>query len=267
MKSKWRYRPGRQSPTERQPEKPAPEPSSLPSILKEVALLLSGTAGLFVAILWLAGRSYANGFFAAMNMPSLVTSSVWEYAELAWIPSLIGAAVLIGLIFITELSRRFLTWSIYFLLHMRIDKYLRIIWLFYIGVTFLWLYQLPGLMAKFGYDNGILAIQKGTPEIEIVTDRLQPLGTQPVVLSTANGESDPVYTYNGFRLIIYSNGKYYLYNDLDPATCRPKQVYVVSEDQCLQVNVLPISPLNSQCQDNSGQGSAPTLTPVTTVHP
>ena len=51
----------------------------------------------FVALLYLAGRSFATGYFSAMNIPSYqVTFSLWEYGEATWVPMLIYAAAILG---------------------------------------------------------------------------------------------------------------------------------------------------------------------------
>ena len=47
--------------------------------------VLSASAGLFAALLYLAGRSYSSGYFGAMNIPEYtVTFSLQEYGVVAW---------------------------------------------------------------------------------------------------------------------------------------------------------------------------------------
>jgi len=52
---------------------------------KDVIAILGGLIGVFVVLLWLAGRSFTAGYYEAMNIPySHITLSVWEYAERGW---------------------------------------------------------------------------------------------------------------------------------------------------------------------------------------
>ena len=38
--------------------------------IQEAVTILGGITGIIVAILWVTGRSYAAGYFSAMNIPS-----------------------------------------------------------------------------------------------------------------------------------------------------------------------------------------------------
>jgi len=77
---------------------PAVEPTRLFSSVRELFTLLGTITGLFAALFYLAGRSYASGYFGAMNIPEyLITLSFQEYAIFAWLPVFIYPAVMIAL--------------------------------------------------------------------------------------------------------------------------------------------------------------------------
>jgi hypothetical protein len=75
--------------------------------LRDMLGLVSAGAGIFAALLYLAGRSFASGYFAAMNIPNYqVSFSLWEYGEVAWLPLLLYP---IGMIVVTGFLMGILT--------------------------------------------------------------------------------------------------------------------------------------------------------------
>ena len=58
--------------------------------LRDLVGLVSASTGIFAVLLYLAGRSFAGGYFEAMNIPSYqVSFSIWEYGEVGWLPMLL----------------------------------------------------------------------------------------------------------------------------------------------------------------------------------
>ncbi len=67
--------------------------------LREWIGLIVASAGIFAALLYLTGHSFASGYFAAMNIPSYhVSFSIWEYGVNAWIPLFLFPIVMIILL-------------------------------------------------------------------------------------------------------------------------------------------------------------------------
>jgi hypothetical protein len=62
----------------------------LPNLISSVI----GFIALLISIIWIVGRSFANSYFAQSNIPySQISLSIWEYANLAFIPLMIGTAL------------------------------------------------------------------------------------------------------------------------------------------------------------------------------
>jgi len=56
-------------------------------IMRDWVGLFVTLTGIFSVLLYIAGRSFAAGYFAAMNIPSYqVSFSIWEYGEVGWLP-------------------------------------------------------------------------------------------------------------------------------------------------------------------------------------
>lgn len=260
--------------------------------VREIIGLVSAGTGIFAALLYLAGRSFAGGYFEAMNIPSYqVSFSIWEYGEVAWLPLLlypIGMFVFGGLL-----------WGVFYSLRS---------WLSPLGITFWnWLkkkikfktltWQLPdiGIMAKrafslakvasivflfisfamgtllfvrnWGLFNGQVHILENAARVELVSTVPMTLENPDMITTQTGGQGSQYYVYSGFHLLTVNGGKYYLFKEIDPTTCKPLKVYVIDADQYKQVNLLAAESLSSQCQKNIKTNSiavpilVPTLTP------
>ena len=61
-------------------------------IIREGFVLLAGTTGIFVGLLWLLGRNYQRGYYDTANIPLFqINLSIWEYGEMGWQILIIGA--------------------------------------------------------------------------------------------------------------------------------------------------------------------------------
>jgi hypothetical protein len=254
------------------------EPTKLFSSIRELITLLGAATGVFAALFYLAGRSYANGYFGAMNIPEyLITLSFQEYATFAWLPVFIYPAVMIaigGLMWgflysirdiISPLFKRVGEWfnkkfrKIFSKVRLPIisrEAHLMFA-LFWIGVFFLisiWtVTSTLSFVEQFGLMNGKDTLLERSMMVDLITDK--PIMSEPTTAET--GSEVPYYVYKGFRLLQVNNGKYYLFKEIDSTTCKPRQVYIVNADQFIQVNLLPSTSLKSSCQPNMTQPAYP----------
>ena len=239
------------------------------SVQKMVALI-TGAAGIFVALLYVAGRSFASGYFAAMNIPDYhVNFSLWEYGWVSWLPLFLAPVVIILMSSLFGgISNRLL--DLLMPLSIRLANWLRRrvtlhrlsldipeasrqtrLWfsiaraafttLLLLGIVIFTMY----LVTLWGNLNGRTYVLYDASPVEIVSATPMAFGGVPAsVQQLGNGE----YAYLGLRVLTYNAGKYYFYKDIDAVTCRPSKVYVVAADKLLQVNLLPPTPISGTCR-------------------
>ncbi len=238
--------------------------------LRDMVGLLAAGAGIFTALLYLAGRGFASGYFSAMNIPEYkVSFSLQEYGAVSWLPLFLFPTVAIGLgsVLAGMLSRisdcmaplfsRLRDW-----LHQHVVLKLRLPGLpeasrqtkNWFGIArFAYLLFLLFLMISatfyvstwYGGWSGREYLLKSSPLVEIGSRTPQPLGTATVLSDPIAGEQ---YWYTGFRMLTFNGGMYYLFKDIDPATCKPGRVYAIQERESLQVNLLPARSIVEECQ-------------------
>ncbi|MCX6082405.1 MAG: hypothetical protein NTW32_23000 [Chloroflexi bacterium] len=264
---------------------------SLDSLRDMIGLISAGT-GIFAALLYLAGRSFAGGYFEAMNIPGYsINFSIWEYGEVAWLPMFFYPAsmfVLGGLF-----------WGVFYSLKS---------WLSPLGYAFLsWLknlikiklpaWRLPdvGILARRFFDlakiafvvtlfisfvmgtllvvkiwgsfNGKIYVLESAARVELVSTSLMTLENPTPMPSQAGGKNNTYYIYDGFHLLTINNGKYYLFKEIDPVTCKPLKVYVIDADQYKQVNLLAAESLSDKCPKNQKPNMLATPTSLPTSTP
>lgn len=230
--------------------------------LRDVIGLVSAGAGIFAALLYLAGRSYAAGYFEAMNIPSYqVSFSMWEYGEVAWFPLLlypIGmiavTSFLMGVIsrifdLLSPVINKFVTW-----LKTKIKIKLPIFKLPESSLeTKLWFSVAKGagfvllllvlviftlrFVSDFGKFNGQLYVAQRSKKVEIVSPIPLPLDENN--LSPISLVEHKYYVYKDLYLLTINEGRYFLFRDIDTETKKPVKVYVIQENSSLQVNLLP----------------------------
>lgn len=230
--------------------------------LRDMLGVISAGAGIFAALLYLAGRSYASGYFEAMNIPSYqVSFSMWEYGEAGWLPLLlypIGMIVITGLLmgilsrifdFLSPLIQRFAVW-----LKAKIKVRLPALnlpessretkfWfsiakraLFFLLLVSLVVFTLQ-FVYGFGQINAKIYIEQFSKSVEIISATPLPLDENNLLPVISSGKE--YYIYKGLHLLTINEGKYYLYRNLDPASKKPVKVYVIEENQSMQVNLMP----------------------------
>lgn len=253
--------------------------------LRDLIGLISAGAGIFAALLYLAGRSYASGYFEAMNIPSYqVSFSMWEYGEVAWLPLLlypIGMIVVTGFLmgvinrifdFLSPLIQRFTVWikakikvrlpalnlpesssatKLWFTIAKRAFFFLLLVSLVVFTLQFVY---------GFGQINGRLHITELSVPVQISSSTPLPLDEHNLFPITSSGQD--FFIYKDLYLLTMNEGKYFLFKEIDQETCKPIKVYVVEGNQSLQVNLLPVKSLQDQC--NKTKSSVPATTPTTT---
>lgn len=265
-----------------------PKSQIIPSqvnFLRDMFGMISAGAGVFAALLYLAGRSYASGYFEAMNIPSYqVSFSIWEYGEAAWFPLLlypIGMIVVTGFLmgvinrifdFLSPLIQRFTVWikakikvrlpalnlpesssatKIWFTIAKRAFFFLLLVSLVVFTLQFVY---------RFGQINGRLHITELSVPVEISSSTPLPLDEHNLSPITSSGQD--FFIYKDLYLLTMNEGKYFLFKEIDKETCKPIKVYVVEGNQSLQVNLLPVKSLQDQC--NQTKSSIPAIAPIAT---
>ena len=265
-----------QTPTT-QPSLPASEKCPFES-LREVIGLVSAGAGIFAALLYLAGRSFASGYFEAMNIPSYqVSFSLWEYGEAAWMPMIFYPTLIFGVSglfwtiifglgdliapwlkkivkikrpawFKPEFSKQTKQWFTLFLLSV-------------LGMSLIWFAdKVLQFVKNSGGESGRIAVLEKAAQVELISSTPMPLDENNLSSVPLNGQD--YYVYQGFHLLTANNGNYYIFKEIDPVTCKPIKVYVVEARESVQVIFLPAVSLADQCQKtNLIRTATPTSTP------
>ncbi len=256
--------------------------------LREIVGIISAGAGIFAVILYLAGRTFANGYFTAMNIPDFqVSFSIWEYGEVAWTPLLLfsaGVMVTVSLFgsviftirdwaspYIARLwdrlkKRRNSKRSVFEFPPLKKDTKR---WYALTRVAIFILTTIPILywglfrVRDFGLKTGQFNVLENSARVEIIATTPMALDDNQLAPTKASGQD--FFVYQGFHLLTVNNGKYYLFKDLDQEMCKPVKVYVIEARESLQVNILPAMSLKDQCDKKAilfpVLSSTPTATP------
>lgn len=234
--------------------------------LRELLGLATAGAGIFAALLYLAGRRFASGYFEAMNIPNYqVNFSLWEYGEVAWLPMLIyptiifGGGALIGLIlsalqdWISPLIKSLIEWIAKALkknnaapssrssFSKRTRRWLVIVLIsilvlmsvFIIDSTLYFVY-------KWGELSGLINVVQNSAQIDL--DSISPLH-----LLNEDTSNQSYHLYKDYQMLTFNENKYYVFNNIDPVTCKPLQVFVVDSSNLIQVNIKQPISLEGKC--------------------
>ena len=113
---------------------------------------------------------------------------------------------------------------------------------FSMAIYFLYLLLLAFIdINKTGQAIGRDAVLTKSYSIEIYSKEILPLGQ---VVSTT---SSSLFQYSGLRLLTYNNGKYYLFRDVDPVTCKPSLVFIINDSPSTYFVLGDISPIDAPC--------------------
>lgn len=266
----------------------APESKSIIGHVRDTLGLVAAASGILIAVLWISGRIFAGAFFGQLGIPLYqVTFPIWEYAEIAWLPLLLYVLAMTAGV---SLVAAFASWVLagafakldeWLFKQKKQSKpinenieYYRQQAKFFLGVAVfvVWLASFSPLvyfadqwMRIVGESSGRARVLESALQVEILAANPLDLGDATVRPAISNTGASELYVYTDLKLLIYNNGKYYLFRDIDPATCKPLQVYIVDEKQIAQANLAPAVSLASQCNVANVQStvSPPTSVPVT----
>jgi hypothetical protein len=106
-----------------------------------------------------------------------------------------------------------------------------------------------------GQYQGRVTVLTSSYAVEVYSKDYLPLGSPQVIPNT----TPTLMHYVGLRLLTFNNGKYYLFRDVDPITCRPSQVFIISDNPDVNLTVSPIAPIEAPCAgpDANSQNISP----------
>ena len=268
MRRKMQHRPRHYVPQRMLNEKPAVRSLNI----QEAVTVLGGLTGIVVAILWIAGRFYAIGYFNAMNIPSSqINFSVWEYAELSWLRLifyflkrispflLLVATVPITILFSTYLLQRLFP-RLKFVAAVKntITRMeglqVTITWLLTVSLVIYFSYLLLGTLIDIrqsGLQDGKKIVFSNSYAVQVYSKDYLPLGSPKI----SSDSSPALLEYSGLRLLTFNNGKYYLFRDIDSNTCRPSHVFIVTDSPDILIVLSAVDPVVTPC------GTTPTASP------
>jgi hypothetical protein len=257
------------------PERVAPAPPPHHATIQEAITILGGVTGLIVAILWLAGRFYASGYFGAMNIPAYqINFSVWEYAEIAWsrlifyflnklyYPLVVTALVfLISLMVVFVLQRLFPRLKLVTLLDglatRLVDFPARVRGLLTVVLVLYFIFLLLDSFIEInrsGQQEGKATVLTKSYSVEVYSKEPLPLGAPRLAPNAAPA----LLEYSGLRLLTFNNGKYYLFREVDPQTCKPAQVFIISDSSDTHLVLSAVSPVAGTCSPTPVTVATPT---------
>jgi hypothetical protein len=227
---------------------------------------LATATGIFSALLYLAGRSFASGYFRAMNIPSYqVSFSIWEYGQVAWLPLLIyptimfGSAGLLSLLlsaindWLGPYIKKFKEWVWKIFnkkdtkasSNMGFSKETRR-WFIVVMVSILAILSILVVdgtlyfVYKWGELSGLINVVHNSAEIEVSSESPLPLQNEVV-------DNQSYYLYENHQMLTFNNNKYYMFNSIDTVTCRPLEVFVVDSSNLIQVDIMKPISLDHKC--------------------
>jgi len=251
------------------PEKASQEQTSAKSLsIQEAVTILGGITGFIVAILWLGGRAYMAGYFSAMNIPSFqINFSIWEYAEASWqrlifyfLSKIYTPLVLITSIFLIVVLSAIVLQRVFPNLKIadavkniglpikNLRSNIKSALVLSLAIYFLYLLLVAFIdINKTGQLIGRDTVLTKSHAIEIYSKESLPLGSGQIISNT----SPPLIHYTGLRLLTNNNGKYYLFRDVDPVTCKPSQVFIINDSPGTYFVLGDISRIHAPCVGTS----------------
>lgn len=243
----------------------ANEPSTAEGLnIQAVVTVLGGVTGIIVAVLWVAGRFYAAGYFGAMNIPSFqINFSVWEYAEVSWLKLIFyflkriyPIVVLLAIVPLTALGLAYILQRTFPRLKLAdaANKIAFGIGRLKSGISYAVAFTIIALFSyillealidinKTGQIEGRGVVLSSSYAVQVYSEDYLPLGS-PTVISN---KTSTLMEYTGLRLLTFNNGKYYLFRVFDPATCKPSQVFVVTDSPNIVLVLSTIAPFDTPC--------------------
>ena len=255
---------------ERQPKRyflermPKEQPSAKGINIQEAITVLGGLTGIIVAIFWIAGRFYAAGYYGAMNIPSYqINFSIWEYAELSWLRlifyflrRLYPLLMLVATVPVTLLFSSFILQRLFPKLKLvtafktivaqieGIRTSITYILIFSIAAYFSYiLIETLTDIRKSGEKDGNAIVFSNSYAVQVYSKDYLPLGSPMVVTNT----TPALLEYDGLQLLTFNNGKYYLFRKIDPTTCKPEHVFIVTDSPDIVIVLSALDPIHPPC--------------------
>jgi hypothetical protein len=241
---------------------------------KEAVAIWGGLAGLLVAVMWILGRAYARGYFEdAMGIPLYhLKFSTWEYGEPAWLILLVEGVVIL----LSGISLSFVVDFVYSRIRMpemirqsqliqRLKKPLAVSIVFVVPLILTILFQESA--RKVGADMGYRVVTEKGIELDLVSNTPLQLGSSKTLSNTIVSETDSLFSYQDYRLLTFNEGRYFVFQQVDYATCRPKHIYIIDEDQLVQVKMEPASALSPGCTSLPSTTTLSLVSPISTTIP
>jgi hypothetical protein len=238
------------------------EEQNIISKLKSITLIIGGNIAIFTSLLWLMGHEYSVGYFDAMNIPQYyVQFSLLEYGRESWTFLFIFLIIVIALSVLLFLSlKKILKFTIeafYPLVTFIKRKFIRnknnkftdddskeiknkkaftinfFISLFFALAIVLILNQGLIIIKSQGSQNGKDVVLQRSPEITLVSNTSFDLDK----ISKKPSDDSNVHVYGKYRLLSVNNGYYFVFNQIDKKTCKPKDVYILDEEKIIQTSL------------------------------
>lgn len=241
-----------------------------------MARVLIVAVGTFVLWLWLAARTYAAGYLSAMNIPAFYLSwAIWELGEVDWLlvtGYALGTVLVIGLGLNFILARLTPGFAKFVLgLQARVGSRepdgrhivnraatgtLTVAYLASAaGMALLTVWASSAWVYGWGQVAGRRAVLERASQVQIVSRIPQAIGTPALTPETAASNASTSFVYADLRLLTHMGSRYFLFKDIDPVTCRPDEVYVVNDQNFLQINFEPATSLAAHCRSEAVQGT------------
>lgn len=242
-------------------------------------LTLSGLSVVSVigAICWLLGRAYASYWTMAAGIPSwMITYQATDYIEMGFVqlmePLVLTWLTLTAVVLVPWFILQVFSWLITSVwsqhIHPRFESWRTKlpkqepgpVWLTYLEA---WLDQaiavfgvvglvvLIGLSAVFYLADraGKQGLEGGRKSVNTESRVVQLVLEQPLALPGAITGEDGQTVYR-LRLWGLQADRYYVFEDIDPATCRPREVYMIPESQVLGATIIETDlPPPSACSE------------------
>ena len=238
------------------------------SNIQSIIPLVTACIGIFVGLAYLTGKIYSNGYFYSMNIPGYVINyTIQDYSVLSWIYILTVPSVLYFLggffgIVINLIIKLFnkLLFSSKIKNNNKIDNFINrfikdnldFLWIMFFSFYALIFVYIIYFTLNF---TSISSIKNGKNEVLENSMIITMTSQSPISLLDQSNSAewllngDKQYVYSGFRLLTINNGKYYLFKDIDPDTCRPKQVFVVNDSPDIQFTYAAAESLVGRCRN------------------
>lgn len=234
----------------------------------ELVTAITALTGVFLALLWFFGQNFVAGYFDSLGIESYqVSFSVWEYAGTAWYFPVLVAFLLIMFLELASNAAKLLLLLLklggealgFLLARIKVNlprkrrtqtrrktkqgqarkRSVSPSWYFFMAIfSVLVIVLIASYSAQWGRYTGQSYLQDGARHITFVSRDQLGLPLEPEIIGKET------YIYAGFRLLTYNNGKYFLFYEINPSDCRPREVYIVPETILVEVSTSGAEPFS-----------------------